>query len=245
MFSYIHTLSMILHSRSVGIFVASLVMASALPLVATQSMIAATQYSSYGTKDGTRVDVRRIVSPQDRLNYSNALQMYNTRLQNGEKGLQKPDINKRSTIDFYIKNPAVDRIEESLVTDPISTKDYVKPPEEKMADDAITVQERAELSRAAKTGKCWNFPGFSAGYMTLCKKFIEGKAVINTVGLTNDIHNAKVLQKAALWGSTSSKKNLFDGLKDNRSAPRTPYGKSGGRAADGSSSSRSNSSSSK
>ena len=219
-------------TRSIGLFVASLMLGISLPLASAPSLIASTQYS-------TAAHVRRTVTQKDRQDLSVALQMYAIRLQKGETGLVKPDINSRASIDFYLKNPVEDRIlVKPIRTDPVSTSDYVKPPEESVADDAITVQERTELARAAKVGRCWNFPGFSAGYMTLCKKFIEGKAPINTVGLTNDIQNAKVLQQAVLRGSATGKKNLFDGLKDNRSGPRTPYGKNGGRAADASSSSR-------
>jgi len=229
---------MTLPTRSVVLFVASMVVGTALPLVASTSLLASTQGVALGRPDSATVRLHRAVTQKDRQDYSRALQMYNTRLQKGEKGLAKPDINSRASIDYYLKNPVEDRVQvEPIRTDPISTTEYVKPPEQKPADDALSVKERAELARAAKIGRCWNFPGFSAGYMTLCKKFIEGKTPANTMGFGNDISNARIQQQAVLRGSTSAKVNLFDGLKDNRSGPRTPYGKSGGRAADASSSS--------
>lgn len=218
--------------RYVAIFAVSLAVGTSLPLVASQSLRAATQNAAFQTKDGTTVRLHRAVTPKDRQDYGRALQMYNTRLQNRETGLAKPDINNRKSIDFYLDHPVEDRvIVEPVRANPISTSDYVKPPEDKVADDALSVKERAELARAAKVGRCWNFPGFSAGYMTLCKKFIEGKTPANTTGFGNDISNARIQQQAVLRGSVSSKVNLFDGLIDNRSGPRAPYGKRGGRAS--------------
>lgn len=229
---------MALPNRSLVLFVVSVVVGTTLPLAASSSLLASTQGAALGRPDSAMVRLHRAVTQKNRQDHSRALQQYNTRLQKGETSLKKPDVNSRASIDFYLKNPVEDRVQvEPIRTDPVSTSDYVKPPEQKKADDAITVQERAELARAAKTGRCWNFPGFSAGYMTLCKKFIEGKAPANTMGFGNDISNARIQQQAVLRGSTSAKVNLFDGLIDNRSGPRTPYGKSGGRAADGSSSS--------
>lgn len=222
--------------RYVAMFAVSLAAGVSLPFAVSQSLRAATQNAAFQTKDGTTVRLHRAVTPKDRQDYSRALQLYNTRLQNGETGLVKPDINNRKSIDFYLDHPVEDRVVvEPVRANPVSMSDYVKPPEDAVADDALSVKERAELARAAKVGRCWNFPGFSAGYMTLCKKFIEGKTPANTTGFGNDISNARIQQQAVLRGSVSSKANLFDGLIDNRSGQRAPYGKRGGRAASSSS----------
>src|SRR3990167_9420143 len=143
-----------LPNRTIGIFVASLVMGTTLPLVTSASLLASTQETFTRAKDGTTFTIRRSVTQKDRKDYSNALRIYNTRVQNKEQGLTKPDVNNRASIDLYLNNPVVDRVVETIVTEPISTSDYVKPTVEKKADDAISVQERAELSRAAKLGKC-------------------------------------------------------------------------------------------
>lgn len=229
---------MAVSKRSVAMFIASLVMGTTLPMAASQSLTASyiQQDSILRTVDGVQVRLHRALSPRARLDYNRALQIYDILTQQGQKGLVKPDINDRETIDVYLNSNTEDRIVEKVQSDPVSTTDYVKKQTDFLSEKELNQQERAALSRAMRIGRCDNYKGFSAGFMPLCKQLIQGRTPIHTVGFTSDIQNSKVKQRTALRGSVSSRANLYDGLIDNRSAPRAPYGKSGGRAADSSSS---------
>jgi hypothetical protein len=231
---------MVANTRYVAIFVASLVMGAALPVAASSSMSALTPQGTYTTRDGVTVQLHRAYSFKDRYDFNRAVVIYNLYIQKGLTGLVVPDINKRDTIDFYLKNPVEDHVElEEVRTTPLSTNDYQPKVQDISAEDAISDAERAALQRAEKIGVCFRYPGFSTAYYVLCQKFIQGKKAANTVGHGNDIATARAVARSSLRGDPKTKpKTIFEGLKDNRSGPRVSgYGKKGGRSAGSSSSS--------
>lgn len=226
----IHTLLMALSKRSVVVFVAALVFGAAFPVAATQ-VFSTLPGSVLRTQDGTTIQLHRAYSLRDRYDYNRAVQKYEILLQQGAKGIIRPDINNRASIDVYLGNDVEDRIVEPVRSDPLSTTDYVKIEADESSTEELSQKERAELSRAAKIGRCYNFPGFSSSFMTLCRKMIQGKAVLNTTGLTSDIQYYKVKQRTILRGSSSSKSSV----KNYRTMPYV----SGRRASSSSSSSTS------
>ena len=206
-----------LSTRSVALFVASLSVGATLPFAASQSMNAAfqTQGGTILGSDGTVVQLHRAYSWRDRYDYNRAIAIYEAYLQLGVKDLVKPDINDRSTIDVYLKNPVVPRVDVTPQSfDPISTKDYLKPEEDVIPTDALTKQERAALARSEKLGKCWSYPGFSANYWKLCKKFIKGKSILPTAGLQTDLVKTRATGRAAISSSSRSSVNVPATVKD-------------------------------
>ncbi len=199
-----------LSTRAVALFVASLAIGTTLPLALNQSMNAYAIGDSITTSDGTSVKLHPSVTTKDRVDYGRAIDIYNLYLQQGKTGLIKPDINSRASIDFYLNiadpgRPVADELR--LRTEPLSTKDYVKPEEDVSPVDALSQQERAALLRSEKTGVCWNYPGFSKGFLALCQKFIQGKSIKRTTGFQTDLiytrSNGRVLMRDT--GNSSSR----------------------------------------
>lgn len=229
---------MTISRRSVVLFTASLIFGAAFPVAATYSVDK--QGSVLQTQDGTTISLTRTYSLRDRYDYNRAILKYDVLRQQGVQGLIRPDINNRSSVEVYLEDGIVDTIQvEPIRTDPLSTTDYVKSPTDVTSTEELSQLERAELSRAQKVGRCYWFPSFSTSYMTLCRKMIQGRKQLNTRGLINDLYYYQIKQKAILYGSSSSPKprSIFEGLKDNRSGPRTT-----GRAFSSSSSSSKSSS---
>ncbi len=195
--------------RSIGIFVASLSVGASIPLAASQSLTGmfqsqgATMYSS----DGTPVQLHKAYNSKDRADYSRALDIYKNFLQQKKTGLVVPNINDRKTIDIYLNDPAGStRIYvDPVVADPVSTKDYKKPVEEIPDPRDLSRQERDALARSQKVGKCWEYPGFSAGYMAYCKKLIQGKPQIHTGGIQSDLIKTRATGVSRLSSSSSAK----------------------------------------
>lgn len=229
-------------TRSVALFAVSLAVGTSLPFAATESLRALTRNSVIRGPDGTVVQLHRAYSWRDRYDYNRAILLYELRLQQGQTGLVKPDINRRETIDVYLRNPVEDRVQiEEVRTEPVSTVDYVKSEEDVVGVDALTVEERAALARYVRVGKCWYHAKFTAGFYDLCLKLIRGKQAVRTTGFGTDLQSARVRGRVLLKGAASSRsRTLYEGLKDNRSQGRVSgYGKKGGRAGVGSSSSAS------
>ena len=194
-------------TRSVALFVASMTMSATLPLAASQSWTGLSIGDSMVAPDGTTVRLHMAYSTKDRVDLGKALEVYNLLLQQGKTGLTKPDINSRASIDFYLTySDGPVRPTMAPVDNPLSTKDYVPPVKDVSPVDSLSQQERAALLRSEKTGVCWRYPGFSTDYMTVCQKFIQGRTVLRTTGLQNDLVNSRTTGRQYLLrgGSRSS-----------------------------------------
>lgn len=177
-----------LSTRSVVLFIATFVMGTTLPFVAAQSLTGLALGDRITGRDGISTTLHAAYTTKDRVDYGKAIDIYNIHLQEGKTGLIKPDINNRASIDLYLNDPGTGKIRgEPIVTEPLSTKDYVPPAKDVSPVDALSQQERAALLRSEKTGVCWQYKGFSAGYMALCQSFIKGKEVKRTTGLQTDL----------------------------------------------------------
>lgn len=175
-------------TRSVALFVATFVMGTTLPFVADQMMTGLALGDTFTGVNGVSTTLHAAYTTKDRVDYGRAIDIYNVYLQEGQTGLIKPDINNRASIDLYLNNPGTGKIRgEPIVTEPLSTKDYVPPEKDVSPVDTFSQQERAALLRSEKTGVCWQYKGFSAGYMALCQKFIKGKEVKRTTGFQTDL----------------------------------------------------------
>ena len=195
-------------TRSVALFIATFVMGTTLPFVAAQSLNGLALGDTLTGPDGVQTTLHAAYTTKDRVDYGRAIDIYNIYLQEGQTGLIKPDINDRATIDLYLNNPGTGKVRgEPLVTEPLSTKDYVPPEKDVSPIDALSQQERAALLRSEKTGVCWQYKGFSAGYMTLCQSFIKDKEVKRTTGLQTDLIYGRTTGRAFLnnGGMMSSK----------------------------------------
>lgn len=194
-------------TRSVALFVASMAIGTTLPLAASQSWSGLALGDTMISPDGTAVRLHMAFSTKDRVDYGKALDVYNTLLQRGKTGLTKPDINSRTSIDFYLNyDDGTVAPTMAPIDTPLSTNDYVPPVKDVSPVDSLNQQERAALLRSEKTGVCWVYPGFSAGYMTLCQKFIVGKKVMRTRGFQNDLVESRTTGRQYLLrgGSQSS-----------------------------------------
>ncbi len=193
--------------RSIALFVASLAVGTSLPFAADQSMKAMLQ-SDEGLVNGVRMNVQlhKAYLSQDRYDYYRALDMYNVRLQNGEKGLKKPDINDPESMRFYLSAGTAETVRgEPIRTEPLSTTDYVKKADDVVSPDALPVRERKALAQAERTGKCFKYPGFSKQFDIECQKR-KGKKEIRTTGIQSDLQNAKIDARARLRGAATSDK---------------------------------------
>ena len=190
--------------RSTAVFLISVAVGIALPFAITKSMRALAIGSSIQTKDGTMIQLHEAATSKDSYDLNRAMRMYTILIQQGQTGLVKPDINSRASIDVYLKNSVTDYLptQEKQTTEPISTTDYVKPVADVVDPKDLSRQERDAIVRSQKLGKCWQYPGFSKNYYTICQKFIRGKTEVRTMGIQNDLVTSRINSRAA--HSTSS-----------------------------------------
>ncbi|MSR87153.1 hypothetical protein EXS70_03210 [Candidatus Peribacteria bacterium] len=193
-----------LSARSVVLFVASLVMGTTLPLAVGQSFNAYAVGDRVIGSDGSTVRLHRAaITTQERMDFYNAIDIYSSYLQQGRTDLIKPNINDRASIRFYLMNPGTGKVQSlPKVTDPLSTKEYMKPEADVSPVDELNKQERAALLRSEKVGKCWSYPGFSKNYYTLCQKFIKGKQKKNTTGIQTDLIYTRSTGRRFLFGDS-------------------------------------------
>lgn len=197
-------------TRTIALFVATLAMGSALPLATSDSLQAflpSRASTLLGTKDsGKAIELHRAASNRNRYDFHQAMRIYNLYLQKGLQAILKPDINVRSTIDFYLKNPTDDYVPtaQNSTTDPLSTSDYVGAPKDVTSSGALTDVERTTLNRYVKIGRCWQHKEFTKGFYELCLKLIEGKTPSRTTGLQTDLIKSRTTGREYLKGSSAS-----------------------------------------
>jgi hypothetical protein len=145
------------------------------------------------TTDGTSVNVRRTYTSSQRRAYVQALEIYREYLRQGIEDRGRPNPADQATIRFYLDHPVgTNRSLQDVQQIPSAPAGYVVPETEAMSDRDLTSEQRSNLLRAVKIGRCPQYKGYPSSFMALCKKLIKGRQTQTTQGFISDVHALKL-----------------------------------------------------
>lgn len=210
--------------KTVAILATALLVGAYVPLAFGQSGSVFDSKESIISKSITSVSRERAYTTLGRRDFQKAMEIYREYVRQGMRDLVRPTVSDWRTVEIYLNNPLepardhTDRVQQR----PASPKGYLHAEEEFFSERELSEQQRAALQRSVKTGRCWHYPEFPAGFAALCRKMIRGTTELNTSGLQNDIQALKERHAIERQETVDQYKKMQDRIrarKTKRDAP--------------------------